>query len=74
MASADVALLEAQEEATKALGVEEKDEDGTSTRPPPQSVVSSDEQYELESAAKKARIAGDCTSQARGTRFDWFYK
>ncbi|CAM9166452.1 unnamed protein product [Ascophyllum nodosum] len=67
VASADVALLEAQEEATKALGVEEKDEDGTSTRPPPQSVVSSDEQYELESAAKKARIAGDlrvpCWSQ-----------
>lgn len=63
VAAAERALNEAQEEATKALGAEQKDEDGTASRPMPQSVVSSDERYELESAAKKARKAGSCTSQ-----------
>lgn len=63
VAEAQRALNDAQEEATKALGAEQKDEDGTPSRPMPQSVVSSDERYELESAAKKARKAGNCSSQ-----------
>lgn len=61
--SAETALFAAQEEATKALGAEEKDEDGAATRPMPQSVVSSDEQYDLETVAKKARKAGNPISQ-----------
>lgn len=67
--AAEKALKDAQEEATKALGAEQEDDDGTSSRPMPQSVVSSDERYELESAAKKARKAGNCTSQVISTKF-----
>lgn len=53
----------AQDAATKVLGAEENDEDGTAVRPPPKSVMNDDELYELQSAAKKAHIAGSCVSQ-----------
>ncbi|CAM9169756.1 unnamed protein product [Laminaria digitata] len=53
--SAEVAVNKAQQEATKALGAEEDDGDG--------SVRSDDGQHELESAAKKARKAGNCVLQ-----------
>lgn len=55
--SAEVAVNKAQQEATKALGAEEDDGDG--------SVRSDDGQHELESAAKKARKAGNCVLQVR---------
>lgn len=69
-AAAEVAVNEAQNCVTSALGAEEDDGDGTPTRPPPKSIVSSDERYELESAAKKARKAGNCVSQVRLYRFE----
>lgn len=61
--SAETAVNEAQEETTKAIGAEEDDGDGTATRPPPKSVVSSDQEYMLESTAKKARKAGNSVPQ-----------
>ena len=64
-ASAEVAVNEAQDCVNSALGAEQDDGDGTPTRPPPRSIVSSDERYELESAAKKARKAGSSVSQVR---------
>lgn len=54
---------DAQHEAAKVLGAEEDDEYGTPNRPPPKPVMNSDEKYKLESAVKKARKAGSCTSQ-----------
>lgn len=65
MDSAETAVNEAQEEVTKAIGAEEDDGDGTTTRPPPRSVLNSDQEYMLESAAKKARIAGNSVPQVR---------
>lgn len=61
--SAETAVKEAQEETTKAIGAEEDDEDGTATRPPPKSILSNDEEYKLESTAKKARKAGNSVPQ-----------
>lgn len=61
--SAETAVIEAQEETTKAIGAEEDDDDGTSTRPPPKSIMSNDEEYKLESSAKKARKAGSSVPQ-----------
>lgn len=61
--SAETAVMEAQEETTKAIGAEEDDEDGTATRPPPKSILSNDEEYKLESTAKKARKAGNSVPQ-----------
>lgn len=63
--AAGVSVNEAQDCVTSALGAEEDDGDGSPTRPPPKSIVSSDERYELESAAKRARKAGNCVSQVR---------
>lgn len=65
MESAETAVNEAQDETTKAIGAEEDDEDGTATRPPPKSVMNSDEEYMLESTAKKARKAGNSVPQVR---------
>lgn len=62
MESAEVAVTEAQEETTLAIGAEEDDGDGTAARPPPKSILSSDQEYTLESAAKKARKAGNSVS------------
>lgn len=57
-------VTEAQEETIKAIGAEEDDgEGGTAGRAPPKPVLSGDEKYELETAAKKARKAGNCTPQ-----------
>lgn len=61
--SAETAVAEAQEETCKAIGAEENDEDGAAARPPPKSVLSNDEEYKLESAAKKARKAGNSVPQ-----------
>lgn len=61
--AAEGAVNAAQDAATKVLGAEENDEDGAAVRPPPQAVMDDDELYELESAVKKARIAGNCVSQ-----------
>ena len=58
MDSAAVAVNEAQEETTMAIGEEEDDGEGTAARPPPKSILSSDQEYTLESASKKARKAG----------------
>lgn len=57
------AVVEAQEMTTKAIGAEENDEDGAATRPPPKSILSDDDEYKLESAVKKARIAGNSVPQ-----------
>lgn len=51
-----MAVNEAQQEATKALGAEEDDGDGS---------AGDDGQHELESAAKRARTAGNCVLQVR---------
>lgn len=61
--SAETAVKEAQEETTKAIGAEEDDGDGTAARPPPKSVLSSDQEYLLVSTAKKARKAGNSVPQ-----------
>ncbi|CAN0287711.1 unnamed protein product, partial [Ectocarpus sp. 8 AP-2014] len=63
--SALAAVMEAQEMTTKAIGVEQNDEDGAATRPPPKSILSDDDEYELESAVKKARIAGNSIPQVK---------
>lgn len=55
--SAEVAVNKAQQEATKALGAEDDDGDGSAVR--------DDGQHELESAAKRARTAGNCVLQVR---------
>lgn len=61
--TAQTAVDEAQEETTKAIGAEQDDGDGTTARPPPKSVMNSDEAYMLESTAKKARKAGNSVPQ-----------
>lgn len=66
--SVEPAVVEAQEETTKAIGAEEDDGEGGAARPPPKPVLSSDDRYKLESAAKKARKAGNCVPQARRHR------
>lgn len=63
VASAEIAVKEAQEEASRVLGAEEDDEDGAPTRPPPKSVVSREELFELETAFKKATKAGTLIPQ-----------
>ncbi|CBJ30507.1 conserved unknown protein [Ectocarpus siliculosus] len=63
--SALAAVMEAQEMTTKAIGAEQKDEDGAATRPPPESILSDDDEYKLESAVKKARIAGNSIPQVK---------
>ncbi|CAM9142326.1 unnamed protein product [Ectocarpus sp. 6 AP-2014] len=63
--SALAAVMEAQEMTTKAIGAEQKDEDGAATRPPPKSILSDDDEYKLESAVKKARIAGNSIPQVK---------
>lgn len=61
-------MLEAQEETTKAIGAEQDDgEGGPAARPPPKPVLGGDDRYRLESAAKKARKAGNCIPQVRQT-------
>ncbi|CAN0546318.1 unnamed protein product, partial [Ectocarpus sp. 12 AP-2014] len=57
--------MEAQEMTTKAIGAEQKDEDGAATRLPPKSILSDDDEYKLESAVKKARIAGNSIPQVK---------
>ncbi|CAN0100971.1 unnamed protein product [Scytosiphon promiscuus] len=63
--AAETAVEAAQEETTKAIGAEVDDGDGTATRPPPKSVLSNDEEYKLESTAKKARKAGSSVPQVK---------
>ncbi|CAM9144262.1 unnamed protein product [Ectocarpus sp. 12 AP-2014] len=63
--SALAAVMEAQEMTTKAIGAEQKDEDGAATRLPPKSILSDDDEYKLESAVKKARIAGNSIPQVK---------
>ncbi|CAM9178970.1 unnamed protein product, partial [Hapterophycus canaliculatus] len=63
--SAETAIRAAQEETTKAIGAEVDDGDGTTIRPPPKSVLSNDQEYELESTAKKARKAGSSVPQVK---------
>ncbi|CAM9467577.1 unnamed protein product, partial [Ectocarpus fasciculatus] len=66
--SAQSAVREAEEETTKAIGADkeeqdEEDDGGLPARLSPKSVLSSDDEYLLESALKKARKAGACVSQ-----------
>eukprot|EP00903_Cladosiphon_okamuranus_P006607 g6454.t1 len=61
--SSETVVNEAHEEVTNAIGAEEDDGDGTTARPPPKSVLNSDQEYTLESAAKKARKAGNSVPQ-----------
>ena len=61
--SAEIEVIAAQEETTKAIGAEEDDGDGTTARPPPKSVMNGDQEYMLESTAKKARKAGNSVPQ-----------
>ncbi|CAM9539979.1 unnamed protein product, partial [Ectocarpus fasciculatus] len=63
--SALAAVTEAQEMTSKAIGAEENDEDGAATPPPPKSILSDDDEYKLESAVKKARIAGNSIPQVK---------
>lgn len=61
-------MSEAEEETTKAIGADEgeqdeKDDGGLPARLSPTSVLSSDDEYLLESVAKKARKAGACVPQ-----------
>ncbi|CAN0252584.1 unnamed protein product, partial [Ectocarpus fasciculatus] len=63
--SALAAVTEAQEVTSNAIGAEENDEDGAATRPPPKSILSDDDEYKLESAVKKARIAGNSIPQVK---------
>ena len=66
MESVEPAVVEAQEETTKAIGAEQDDDEGgPAARPPPKPVLSGDDRYRLESAAKKARKAGGCVPQVR---------
>lgn len=73
MDSAETAVKEAQEETTKAIGAEEDDDDGTSSRPPPKSIMSNDEEYKLESSAKKARKAGNSIPQVC-KKYSWCHQ
>lgn len=67
--SAETDVVAAQGETTKAIGAEEDDGDGTTARPPPKSVMNSDQEYMLESTAKKARKAGNSLPQvSKSTR------
>lgn len=66
--SAQSAVSEAEEETTKAIGADEEEQDeeddgGLPARLSPKSVLSSDDEYLLESVSKKARKAGACVSQ-----------
>eukprot|EP00903_Cladosiphon_okamuranus_P011132 g10508.t1 len=61
--SIEPAVAEAEEETTKAIGAEEDDGEGPPARPPPKPVLGSDDRYKLESAAQKARKAGNCVPQ-----------
>lgn len=61
--SVEPAVVEAQGETTKAIGAEKDDGEGPAARPPPKPVLNGDDRYRLESAAKKARKAGNCVPQ-----------
>ena len=63
MASAEAEVVEAEEETAKAIGADEDDENGTTARRRARSVMGSDQEYLLESTAKKARKAGDSVPQ-----------